>query len=675
VTEEIRQILEIEQRVLLRRRALALQDSLALCILAAGAVAGALALGIRLGLIPSHTVDSLAPRTWPQTLIVFGAAAVTLFAIWFVRAWFLRRGSSSRFQVNRPALPGTGLRGGFKPDGDDPGRALALLIDNALNLDDRFATSHAIIKGGRPHTIIESAVIDDTATRLGNARASAVVPYRAPRLGVALRSPAAVTLAALMALGSGILVFERNRSVSVPAAADIAAAAAIETAGDRLAQSSEQVAESLAAEGVESNTAKLAREQSELGRTLRQQSRAGTSNAASKIPGRSQSEALKALSSLEERIQARHSELADTHAAEIVTLAERRLGDAVATAKPRKPATPEPQNRPLSASSPNKEAKEAEKAEPSAEAENASPAQTAPPEQDKKNPDPPSAESSRPSTNEQDPKQPGRQAEPNPLAEQIAGQAARLNPDLSAQLLKKAAELRADKLTAQDIERFKQAAQAFAKDLPKIANSPEFQRAVEQLARQVSPEQIEAVAKQLMANEKLRDELKAAARLLAENQEAKAMISGLGSQLQGMRQRLSEQGLDEKLRRVQQDLGAGRGGPASGATGRSWGNGQQGLRGPLAAQPGNRNTLSGSGPNQRASGSVTRQGSLQDAGHDDPLYLRTRPGAAPVRVPYSAAYPQYRRQAEASVERSQVPRRLRSLVRNYFDAINPDGRK
>jgi hypothetical protein len=329
----------------------------------------------------------------------------------------------------------------------------------------------------------------------------------------------------------------------------------------------------------------------------------------------------------------------------------------------------------VSASPPNKEAKEAEKAEPSAEAENAAPAQAVPSEQSKKNPDLPSAESSRPSTNAQDPKQPGTQAESNPVAEQIAGHAARLNPDLSAQLLKKAAELRADKLTAQDIERFKQAAQAFAKDLPKIANSPEFQRAVEQLARQVSPEQIEAVAKQLMANEKLRDELKAAARLLAENQEAKAMISGLGSQLQGMRQRLSEQGLDEKLRRVQQDLGAGRGGPASGATGRSWGNGQPGLRGPLPAQPGNRNTLSTGGPNQRGSGSVARAGSLQDAGHDDPLYLRTKPGAAPVRVPYSAAYPQYRRQAEASVERSQVPRQLRSLVRNYFDAINPDGRK
>jgi len=38
-------------------------------------------------------------------------------------------------------------------------------------------------------------------------------------------------------------------------------------------------------------------------------------------------------------------------------------------------------------------------------------------------------------------------------------------------------------------------------------------------------------------------------------------------------------------------------------------------------------------------------------------------------------YTQYRREAERSVERSQVPPRMRSVVRSYFDRINPDAAK
>jgi len=255
----------------------------------------------------------------------------------------------------------------------------------------------------------------------------------------------------------------------------------------------------------------------------------------------------------------------------------------------------------------------------------------------------------------------------NPLAEQAAKLAPNLSSSLSAQLLQKAAELRADKLTPQDIERFKQAAQALAKDLPKLANSPEFQRAAEQLARQVSPEQIEAVARQIMANEKIRDEIRAATRLLSENQEARDMISGLSSQLGEMRRRMREQGLEAKFNQLQRGLGSG---PASSSPGSNPGSqtvGQTGFRQTALQRqwPG--------GANQKGS-SVTRAGAVEGAGRDEPLYVRTKPGAAPVRVPYSSAYPQYRRQAEGSVERSQVPRRLRSMVRNYFDAINPNVR-
>jgi len=57
------------------------------------------------------------------------------------------------------------------------------------------------------------------------------------------------------------------------------------------------------------------------------------------------------------------------------------------------------------------------------------------------------------------------------------------------------------------------------------------------------------------------------------------------------------------------------------------------------------------------------------------IYSGAKPGAGALRVPYSSAYPQYRRQAERTVERSQVPSQMRSMVRNYFDAINPDAKK
>jgi hypothetical protein len=57
------------------------------------------------------------------------------------------------------------------------------------------------------------------------------------------------------------------------------------------------------------------------------------------------------------------------------------------------------------------------------------------------------------------------------------------------------------------------------------------------------------------------------------------------------------------------------------------------------------------------------------------LYLQARPGTGASRSTYGSAYPQYRREAERSVERSQVPLRMRSVVRDYFDAINPDAKR
>jgi hypothetical protein len=67
-------------------------------------------------------------------------------------------------------------------------------------------------------------------------------------------------------------------------------------------------------------------------------------------------------------------------------------------------------------------------------------------------------------------------------------------------------------------------------------------------------------------------------------------------------------------------------------------------------------------------------GQLQNRAGGDYVFSGVKPGAGAVRVPYSSAYPQYRRQAERTVERSQVPTQMRSMIRSYFDAINPNGK-
>ena len=68
-------------------------------------------------------------------------------------------------------------------------------------------------------------------------------------------------------------------------------------------------------------------------------------------------------------------------------------------------------------------------------------------------------------------------------------------------------------------------------------------------------------------------------------------------------------------------------------------------------------------------------GTIQRKPGGEYLFLQAKPGAGAARAPYSSAYPQYRREAERSVERSQVPQHMRSVIRKYFDAINPDANK
>jgi hypothetical protein len=253
--------------------------------------------------------------------------------------------------------------------------------------------------------------------------------------------------------------------------------------------------------------------------------------------------------------------------------------------------------------------------------------------------------------------QQGEQSKTGELAGALAGQAAKAMPGLSEQLLQKAGELRANQLDPESIAALARAAGSLAKDLSSIAQSKDFQQALEQLARQVNPEQLEQVARELMKNEELMRELRSAARLLAENQQAKEIVAGLARSLGAGRERAREQ--------------AGAQGERSGQGQGNQGQPGQGIgRGSALPQATNKSdALKGQGRDVRVSANA-RRGSGGEY-----LYLPSKAGTGSARAPYSTAYPQYRREAERAVRRSQVPPHLRSVVRSYFDAINPDGKK
>jgi hypothetical protein len=152
-------------------------------------------------------------------------------------------------------------------------------------------------------------------------------------------------------------------------------------------------------------------------------------------------------------------------------------------------------------------------------------------------------------------------------------------------------------------------------------------------------------------------ELRSAARLLAENQQAREMVAGLARSFGEGRERAREQ--------------AGAEGQTSGQGQAEQGQPGEGIgRGSALPQATNRSDgLKGQGRDVRVSANA-RRGSGGEY-----LYLPSKAGTGSARAPYTTAYPQYRREAERAVRRSQVPPHLRSVVRSYFDAINPDGKK
>ncbi|HJQ67378.1 MAG TPA: hypothetical protein VKA70_00285 [Blastocatellia bacterium] len=676
MTEAAQAIDTLKRKVMWRARMIALQHHAAIILMAGGALAAAVALYIKL--------KPVQAASWPYAAAAFAAVAIALLARW------MRTGATERFAA-------------FK-------------IDRTLELEDRITTAQTIFERGGPASPIETALVEDAASRIAEAKADKIVPYRFARWH-------ALGLVGVAALATALAVPQR----ALPGAQElIAERENIESAGDRLEQASTEV-EQAAPAGTE--TRQLAREQADLGRALRRMNI-------------TKAEALKKLSALEERIRERHDELASTRADEIVSLAEKRLQPALSP-KPKEakkdPATAEPsevnQSQPAGESKPaskgdakagesrgeNKDSAAANAKENSSESKKAetkkAETNTATANQPvAANPKPAAEESARKAGGQNLPQpqsgpppekqqaqpaasetqtggqqkaaeQQQAEAEKNPpgqpagsLAEQAAkampesmvGQAAKAaTPMLSEQLLKQADQLRANQLTPEDIRNLRQAAESLAKDLAPIVQSKEFQQMVEQLARQVDAEQLERVARELMSREEIRREIESAARLLMENREVKQMVSGLSELARSQSQK---------------DRQNGRNGPGDSQNQGEAQGSEGGTKSQMNGGPSGRGEAQGRGrgPQERraeevklsAQGKEVRPGgTMQRKPGGEYLYLQAKPGAGAARTPYSSAYPQYRREAERSVERSQVPQHMRSVIRKYFDAINPDANR
>jgi hypothetical protein len=729
--EAISKIQNFARGVMWRSRLLALQDTLALGLLAGGLISAALIFYIRW--------KAIQTPVWIVALVVFSAVFGALLTRW----------SSSCASEN------------------DAG----FLIDEALKLEDRFATSQAIISRSNVESEVEKALLEDASSRVEDIKSAAIVPYR-------MKKFYALSAVALIAFGAAIMIPQK----ALPGGEELVQTQAdIQAAGEQLEKTSTEIEKFVPPETV---TASLAKEQAELGRSLRRSSD-------------TRAEALKKLSSLEDRIRQRHDELKNTRADEIVALAQKRMGTALAQmgkrniqpsasekeqasnsesannsasredkanqkkASPDNPGNNEAGNKIASDSSTDAkvEGKNRQADKSNAKKSTVAKANQNPADKNRANPDSAdkdkedsnqkSADIAKPKPAEQkntgdksgqnqiaenqksegeknptsqktDPnetqnakqqpdvkkntspenpvvgkdqtanKQPqentGQGEVKNPEQEQpenkeqeqnqdtsnplIKGIAEQATKALSEQLLNKAEELKAGKLSAEDIRKLAQSAAQLAKDLAPIAQSKEFQNTLEQLAKQVNPQQLEQIARELMKDEKLQRELQAAAKLLWQNRQVKDMVAGLTKTAAEIEADMRQQGGENNTKPSPDALPNQQSEPitlSSNANPKGQQKGSSG-QGTQTARVEAERKLAGQGREAKISGQ------LQNRPGGDYVYSGVKPGAGAVRVPYSSAYPQYRRQAERTVERSQVPTHMRSMIRSYFDAINPNGK-
>ena len=677
-TEKKESFIRFGRRVVWRMRARALQDILALALLIGGIISAAVVLYIRL--------RPLETSVWAAASVVMGVVIALALARWGLTL--------------------------------ETARAAAFEIDRALALEDRAATAQAVLEKGGPRRAVETALLDDAAERIGRARPSTVVPYR-------MSYRQLMGLLGMIAVIAAVMIPERT----LPGGAAVAEAREdIQTAGEQLEQTAEEI-EKITPPGTE--TANLAREQAELGRALRRSTgmRAEALKRLSALEERirqrhdelASTRADEIVNLAEKRFESAVSEKPKTAPAKPAN----KIEDAEAQAGESKKASPtadvarnsnegDAQGQTKSSPNDSKQAnanasKKGTEPEPTGAkgATEASKTGEQPDDKstsnrtssnragdkaaagetggdknsnvgnqdaksnvqadaqerggesgDKAGTQPASGDTPAGDKSGEEPKGEGDKKSPDAMTGFMAEQAAK---SLSGELMKKAAEMRADQLSAEDIKRIAQAADSLAKDLAPLAQSKEFQQSLEKLARQVNPEQLERVARELMSREDVRRELQSAARLLMENRQAKEIAAGL-------EKRFDNRAEEMRARMRERPQGTGEAGLQRGGSQPGGGIGRKSGRTQLEKAPGE-NPLSGRGKE------TSLGGQLQPNKGGQYLYLEARPGSGAARTPYTSAYPQYRREAERSVERSRIPLRYRSVIRDYFDSINPDAKK
>jgi hypothetical protein len=637
-------------------------------------------------------------------------------------------------------------RGRWRSKLDTDPDQVDLIIDQTLELDDRVRTAGSIIRGGGPASLMETALVEDTASRLAGSRPEQFAAYRPPRLDSPLKCYTSVACSIVLALIALVALLQYRIATHGGQGLDSSGLAVMRAVGDDLEKTTNTIAQSV---GSDTPTAELARQQADLAHELKEAGRGSRTRPIER------SQALKELSAIGEKLGNRKNELENTRASEILSIAERRLQSAVSgTASFRrdqlvrhqgtgetdnngkngradKPdahgdqgadhkdsagrsaprhGTVVPDNKSADTKSSEDKGRTGDLAEKQGQAAEAAPGKAGDESSnqnqrgvadqlgDSRKPDGADLSSRRsatPSTGDRsqdDPTLGGRQPDDGSSANKDDAQSGPpkkdrpldpMNvalPNLSEDLMKKAAEMRANNLTPADIEQFRKAAEGLlkdlsAKDLANLANSKEIQQTLEQLARQVNPQQMEALARQLLSQKEIRDELQAVGKLLAQNREAKEAIAGFADEARDMARQFRAQGYKPpgfpndlaSSMGASQQAGSGAGsqpGSAQGGAPRSHGRSGNGAE-----------ALNGRGSRAGRPGESAKHATTELDPGSEPVYGRARPGSAPARVPYSAAYPGYRREAERSVQRSQVPPRMRDLIRNYFDAINPDATK
>jgi RNA polymerase-interacting CarD/CdnL/TRCF family regulator len=217
-------------------------------------------------------------------------------------------------------------------------------------------------------------------------------------------------------------------------------------------------------------------------------------------------------------------------------------------------------------------------------------------------------------------------------------------------------------LDASEKQALRDAARQLGGELEGLENTEELEAALEALAEgDMSADELEQLARALEDLEAASAEHEAAEHLRAANRAAKQQVAGRGP---------GERESNDKAGPF-----AGRGSTNDRTDQEYETESQPSTMESTRDRPDTRGEYEARNESERlgAQGASARvRGNLQRGAKQTTLFVQAAPGRAPTMAPYQEAYPRYRRSAERSIERSNVPPERRGVVRDYFDAINPD---